>query len=96
MNNESVVNTDKEIWREKPNDYYSPYIFVTEQNSIGISVGGWVYVKPVEDWHKLAEPAKTLTDEEIIEVWSVLEDTNSAEHDAKVFARAILKKAQEK
>jgi hypothetical protein len=41
-------------------------------------------------------PAKTLTDEEIIEVWNVLEDTNSAEHDAKVFARAILRKAQEK
>ena len=41
-------------------------------------------------------PAKTLTDEEIIEVWCVLEDTNSAEHDAKVFARAILRKAQEK
>ena len=41
-------------------------------------------------------PAKTLTDEEILEVWGVLEDTNSAEHDAKVFARAILRKAQEK
>ena len=41
-------------------------------------------------------PTKTLTDEEIIEVWNVLEDTNSAEHDAKVFARAILRKAQEK
>ena len=41
-------------------------------------------------------PAKTLTDEEILEVWCVLEDTNSAEHDAKVFARAILRKAQEK
>jgi hypothetical protein len=43
-----------------------------------------------------AHQAKTLTDEEIIEVWNVLEDTNSAEHDAKVFARAILRKAQEK
>jgi hypothetical protein len=41
-------------------------------------------------------PAKTLTDEEIIEVWNVLEDTHSAENDAKVFARAILRKAQEK
>lgn len=37
-----------------------------------------------------------LTDEEIIEVWNVLEDTHSAEHDAKVFARAILRKASEK
>jgi hypothetical protein len=41
-------------------------------------------------------PVKELTDEEIIEVWGVLEDTYSAEHDAKVFARAILRKAQEK
>jgi hypothetical protein len=52
--NEPVENTDKELWRETPNDYYSPSIFVTEQNSIGINVGGMVYVKPVEEWHRLA------------------------------------------
>ena len=52
---------------------------------------------PVDDLTPLyTHPVKTLTDEEIIEVWCVLEDTNSAEHDAKVFAKAILRKAQEK
>jgi hypothetical protein len=41
-------------------------------------------------------PAKTLTDEEIIEVWGNIEETYSEEYDARVFARAILRKAQEK
>jgi len=41
-------------------------------------------------------PAKTLTDEEIIEVWGNIEETFNEEYDAKVFARAILRKAQEK
>ena len=40
-------------------------------------------------------PAKTLTDEEIIEVWGNIEETFNEEYDAKVFARAILRKAQE-
>ena len=93
--NEPVENTDKELWRETPNDYYSPSIFVTEQNSIGINVSGMVYVKPVEEWHRLAEPAKTLTDEEIIEFiksWEGLVVTNRT---MEMF-RAILKKASEK
>jgi hypothetical protein len=49
-----VVNTDKEIWREIPGDYYSPSIHVTEQNTIGINVCGVVYVKSIEEWHRLA------------------------------------------
>jgi hypothetical protein len=36
-----------------------------------------------------------LTDEEIIEVWGNIEETYSEEYDARVFARAILRKAQE-
>jgi hypothetical protein len=48
------INTDREIWRRVPGDYYSPRIFVTERGSIGIDVGGSIYVKPVEDWHALA------------------------------------------
>jgi hypothetical protein len=92
--NEPVENTDKELWRETPNDYYSPSIFVTEQNSIGINVGGMVYVRPVEEWHKLAEPAKTLTDDEIVEIYNdiLIHDKKSSIK----FARAILKKASEK
>ena len=66
MNNEPVAyeNTDKEIWRAVPNDYYSPSIFVTKENNIGINVGGSVYVKTVEQWHKNTHPVKELTDEE--------------------------------
>jgi hypothetical protein len=51
-NEEAAVNTDKEIWRRTADDYYSPSIHVTEDNGIGINVGGHVIVKPVEDWHK--------------------------------------------
>jgi len=40
--------------------------------------------------------SKTLTDEEIIEIWGNIEETFNEEYDAKVFARAILRKAQEK
>jgi hypothetical protein len=106
MNNDPVLNTDKELWREIPNDYYSPSIFVTEQNSIGINVGGWVYVKPVEDWHKLAEPAKTPTDEEIDYItkkyFNIHPEAKLSEqfkiklYELEDFARAILKKASEK
>ena len=39
-------------------------------------------------------PAKTLTDAEIIEIWSVMETDTGEQNIA--FARAILRKAQEK
>jgi len=39
-------------------------------------------------------PAKTLTDDEIIEIWSGME-TDTGEQNI-IFARAILRKAQEK
>jgi hypothetical protein len=52
--NEPAKNTDKEIWREKPDDYYSPSISVTAFGSIAINVGGHVFVKDVRAWHKLA------------------------------------------
>lgn len=43
-------NTDKEIWRRIPDDYYSPSIHVTQQGGIGINVGGFVVVKSIEEW----------------------------------------------
>ena len=58
--NEPLLNTDKEIWRETPDDYYSPSIHVTEQNSIGINVGGTVYVKTIREWHKFGEKLEAL------------------------------------
>ena len=45
---------------------------------------------------EVGKELKTLTDEEIIEVWGNIEETFNEEYDAKVFARAILRKAQEK
>ena len=45
--------------------------------------------------HTCSPQLKTLTDEEIIEVWGNIEETFNEEYDAKVFARAILRKAQE-
>ena len=57
---QACVNTDREIWRRDggeacdPDNYYQPSIHVTKEGAIGINVGGYVYVKPVEEWHKLA------------------------------------------
>jgi DNA repair exonuclease SbcCD ATPase subunit len=65
-------NTDRELWRETEGDYYSHSIHVTEQGNIGINCGGYVFVKPVAEWHKLAmeehQVAEILnaTDEEIM------------------------------
>lgn len=53
MTNELGLNTDKEIWRRIPEDYYSPSIHVTQSGDIGINVGGFVIEMPIEDWHKL-------------------------------------------
>jgi len=49
-----VENTDKEIWREKPGDYYSPSIHVTAFGGIGMNVGGHVVVAPIKTWHNCA------------------------------------------
>lgn len=96
MNNEPVAyeNTDKEIWREIPDDYYSPSIFVTKENNIGINVGGHVYVKTVEQWHKNTHPVE-LTDEEIAQEWGKFYPDVFHTHLID-FARALLNKAQEK
>ena len=49
-----AMNTDRELWRETDGDYYAPSIHVTTGGGIGIDVGGFVIVKPIRDWHKLA------------------------------------------
>ena len=53
MSDRAAQNTDRELWRKIPGNYYSPSIHVTEQGAIGINVGGTVYVMPVENWHAL-------------------------------------------
>ena len=57
---EAAENTDRELWRETPGDYYSPSIHVTAQGAIGIDCGGTVYVKPVRVWHELARASRAL------------------------------------
>jgi len=47
-------NTDRELWRERPGDYYADSIHVTEEGAIGINCGGMVYTMSVKAWHKLA------------------------------------------
>lgn len=57
----AALNTDKEIWRERPKGYYSDSIHVTKDGNIGINCGGFVIVKSVREWHRLARltPADT-------------------------------------
>lgn len=52
-----ALNTDREIWRERPGDFYADSIHVTAQGTIGIDCGGMVYTLPVRDWHRLATEA---------------------------------------
>lgn len=49
-----VQNTDKELYRDPPGDYYSNSIHITERGGIGIDVGGRVFVKTLAAWHVLA------------------------------------------
>ena len=51
---EECLNTDKELWREKPGDYYSDSIHVTEKGSIGINCGGYVIVGRLQSWFEIA------------------------------------------
>ncbi len=62
MKNEGMaaINTDKEIWRKIPDDYYSPSIHVTESGGIGINVGGYVLVAPIERWFQAGIEAFTV------------------------------------
>ena len=48
-------NTDKELWREKEDDFYSPSIHVTKDGKIGINIGGYVIVQDIRKWHELAK-----------------------------------------
>ena len=51
----TAKNTDRELWRKVKDNYYSPSLHVTVTGGIGINKGGTVYVKPIEEWHRLAE-----------------------------------------
>jgi len=57
------VNTDKEIWRKIPDDYYSPSIHVTEHGDIGINIGGHVLVASVEEWFRAGQIVFCINDD---------------------------------
>ncbi len=59
MSNGPVQNTDRELYRERPDDYYADSLHVTADGAIGINVGGHVIVKSLKDWFRLASPALT-------------------------------------
>ena len=54
-------NTNMEIWRKVKDDYYAPCIFITKEGAIGINVGGYVKIRPVEEWHKVIDQVEKLT-----------------------------------
>ena len=54
VSREAVQNTDKEIWRRVPDDYYADRAFVTVSGAIGICSGGLCVMRPVDEWIKLA------------------------------------------
>jgi hypothetical protein len=53
-NHQACENTDREIWRKVPGDYYADSIHVTKEGAIGINCGGFVRVMPVEAWFEAA------------------------------------------
>lgn len=44
-------NTDREIWRERPGEFYGTSMHVTKDKAIGINKGGLVIVATAERWH---------------------------------------------
>ena len=62
MMDRAAQNTDFEIWRERPGDYYSDSVHVTKGGGIGINCGGYVIVKPLRDWFSLAAPRAVFAD----------------------------------
>jgi hypothetical protein len=51
-------NTDREIWRrpdEGNGSYYADSLHITKEGALGINCAGSVYVKPIREWHALAD-----------------------------------------
>lgn len=47
-------NTDTELWREPPGDFYSNSVHITQKGELGINVGGTVFVMTLKQWHEAA------------------------------------------
>lgn len=64
MSDGPFVNTDREIYRGPSraecgdeDRFYADSIHVTEAGGIGINCGGYVIVRPLREWHRLAQNA---------------------------------------
>ena len=55
MTEGACENTDRELWRERFDDFYADSIHVTKDGGIGINVSGHVIVMPLQKWHALAK-----------------------------------------
>ena len=53
-------NTDRELWREVPGNYYSAKLFITANGTVGIDVDGLVIVRPIRSWHALAQAEEAI------------------------------------
>lgn len=49
----AAQNTDTELWRAPPGEYYADSVHITEGGGLGINCGGLVIVRPLRDWHSL-------------------------------------------
>jgi hypothetical protein len=52
--NQPKQNTDIELWRERPGDYYADSVFLTKGGGIGMKCGGNVIVRTPRRWQALA------------------------------------------
>lgn len=77
-------NTDKEIWRTTPDDYYSKHsLYITEQGALTICEDGKCVTRPLEDWHQSAWQAalsqQPVGGREIAEMKDILEQLERVE-----------------
>lgn len=81
-------NTDKEIWREREDDYYADSIHATPDGRIGMSCGGMVITKPIREWHKAALQSQSF-DVEALKKEATKHLSDRLDGHAKVEAKTI-------
>jgi hypothetical protein len=63
---QAYENTDRTLYTEPNKDWkdegYMPKIFVTKEGSIGMEVGGMVYVRTIREWFNMAKQNDLLKD----------------------------------
>lgn len=68
-------NNDKTIYTVPPKDWkdkgYTPKLFITQEEALGINVGGYVKVKPIEEWFNNPSPLASLDEEEVAKELSI-------------------------